>query len=324
MKLKRLIKELLIKLVYLFRLFIKSERIDFFISRLLSKKFSRNRLEITSTIGCAMMCDYCPQTLIKSTLDKNINNRILQKKNFINYFKNIPNSTIIHWSGYSEPLAHKDFPFFAEYLRDNNYEQHISTTMFGRPDTEIFMSKFNFFGSVTFHLPDDSKLMKLKVGQRYLKNLESALIYQASNLHFKNIYIVVFGKNFHPDVSNLIFKLLDKKIINKKSIDIRDHLHSRNNEITKMNGFRVTSRKLENSKFSNKLFYCSYGRLDQGVLVPNGDINICCHDYSLKGIVGNIKNNNISDIYVHENLFKNKFHYGQSNICNKCEYYKEI
>ena len=39
-----------------------------------------NRLEITSTIGCAMMCDYCPQTLIGSvakTQNLNSSSRIV-------------------------------------------------------------------------------------------------------------------------------------------------------------------------------------------------------------------------------------------------------
>ena len=50
--------------------------------------------------------------------------------------------------------------------------------MFGRRSTENFMTKFNNFGFVTFHLPDDKNLMKLKVSDRYISTLEEAIRFQ--------------------------------------------------------------------------------------------------------------------------------------------------
>ncbi len=324
---KNLSKKLLIKTIQLIRFFIKSKKLDIFFSKILSIKFKKNRLEITTTIGCALMCDYCPQTLIKSTIKKNENldERIMTYENFKLYFENVPDKTVVHWSGYSEPLGNKNFKEFINYLQTKNYEQHISTTMFGRKDNEEFMSHTKAFKSVTFHLPDDSNLMKLKVGEQYLRNLEQALRFQCGLLPSNDIYIVVFGKNFHPQVENIIQKLINEKIISKKSIDIRDHIHTRNGEVSNMDKFRTDEHNFkEIKKGENKLYYCSYGRLDQGVILPNGDINLCCQDYSLKGVIGNLKNESLIKLYKQEHIYKKGFASGQYNLCKKCEYYTSL
>ena len=108
----KFIKNTLVNFIKWIRVFIKLKKLDIFFSKLLSIKFKKNRLEITTTIGCAMMCDYCPQTLIKSTLNNNDTSKdqkIMNYENFKLYFENISNKTAIHWSGYSEPLGNKDF-----------------------------------------------------------------------------------------------------------------------------------------------------------------------------------------------------------------------
>ena len=84
-------KKILIYFIKFTRIFIKSRKLDNLFSKILSIKFKRDRLELTTTIGCAMMCDYCPQTLIKSTLNKNNveTNRIMKFENFKLYFEKI-------------------------------------------------------------------------------------------------------------------------------------------------------------------------------------------------------------------------------------------
>lgn len=52
--------------------------------------------------------------------------------------------------------------------------------------------------------------MKLKIKDEYLKNLEKAIIFQAS--YIKNeVYFLVFGDNFHPEIEKLLKNLIKKK-----------------------------------------------------------------------------------------------------------------
>ena len=54
-----------------------------------------------------MMCEYCPQTLIRNiSSSRNLKRKwTLKFKEFIKMFQNHE----ILWTGYSEPLAHEDF-----------------------------------------------------------------------------------------------------------------------------------------------------------------------------------------------------------------------
>ena len=316
---------------YLFKLlpFLKNilpkKILDSIILSISKKKMSR--LEITSTIGCAMMCDYCPQTLIKLETRKNNLKRKLEMSDFVKFMSKVPIDTQIHWSGYSEPLAHEDFPKFVKFLKDKNYKQLISTTMFGRRETEIFMSKFKGFRSVTFHLPDDKNLMKLKVTDRYMYNLENAIRFQAAQIK-DEVYFLVFGKNFHPKIELLLKKLVNENVINEKSIEVRKHLHSRASSIDTSNLSENVEEKNNNEpvdfKSKTKKFYCGHARLNQGVLIPNGDINLCCHDYSLSSNIGNLHTDSLNDIYKQKIIFNNGFSDGNHDTCKKCEYYKSF
>tara|TARA_B110000027_G_C15892180_1_gene200218 strand:- start:317 stop:496 length:180 start_codon:yes stop_codon:yes gene_type:complete len=59
-------------------------------------------------------------------------------------------------------------------------------------------------------------------------------------------------------------------------------------------------------------------------MLPNGDINLCCQDYSLKGIIGNLKTENLNKVYKQEKIYQKNFSTGEFNLCKKCEYYNHL
>ncbi len=279
-------------------------------------------LEITTTVGCAMMCDYCPQDTYKKNgkeYPRSISFDIFKKA-----IENVDNSHIIHWTGFSEPLHAKDFPLMAKYLSVNGYKQHISTTMYGREESKELMSTENIFNSIMYHLPDNKKLMKLKVTEKYLYFLEKSIIFQSKYVKKNKLNIMVIGDDFEPKVKELINGLLEKKIINHNQIDIRKHLVSRANQIKDFDGFRKNDNTHQITE-KDKLFYCGYGRLNKGVMLTNGSVAICCNDYSIEHNVGNLIDTNIQELYKHKRLFENdEFIRGHKSLCKRCEFYKSI
>jgi len=297
-------------------------------------KSRKNSLEITSSIGCTMMCDYCPQKLITSvsTLDKN--NSKLDFNKFKLFVENIPKNTKISWTGYTEPLLHENFDKFVLYLNDRNFTQKISTTMHGFTKSQEFMSKFNGFEEINFHLPDNENLMKLKITDKYLNHLKNAIVYQSS-INKKKVKIQVIGENFEKKVEKLINDLLDKNILLKENIDITKKISSRSNSLDRKKLSSLNFKKYElqrkdvsiNNFFSSKkkYYYCSVKRLNKSVLIPDGKLNICCMDYSLNGIVGDLNDQNLNDVYKFKNKkFRKDFIYGDFQSCKNCEYYKYI
>ncbi len=321
----KIIKKVLFFIFKIIRLF--TNRFDKKISLFLSKSNWSSEiyvkgLEITTTVGCAMMCEYCPQETYKKNGKEYP--RAITFDIFKNAMRNVDVSHIIHWTGFSEPLHAKDFPIMSKYLSQNGYKQHISTTMFGREESKVFMSTENVFDSIMYHLPDDKNLMKLKVNDKYLDYLQKSIIFQAKYLKKNKLNIMVIGNDFEPKVRKLLNKLIEEKIIDSQQIDIRKHLVTRANQIKNFDGFR-TNENYTKIMNQDRLFYCGYGRLNKGVMLTNGNVAICCNDYSIEHNVGNLIDNNISELYKHKRLFGNdEFIKGNKHLCQRCEFYKFI
>ena len=67
---------------------------EFFLNSLIvnASKGKGDKLEITLTIGCAMMCEYCPQTLIRNiSSSRNLKRKMdfEEFKEFIKMFQNL-------------------------------------------------------------------------------------------------------------------------------------------------------------------------------------------------------------------------------------------
>ena len=54
-----------------------------------ASKSKGDKLEITLTIGCAMMCEYCPQTLIRNVSSKRNIKRKMEFEDFKEFISNV-------------------------------------------------------------------------------------------------------------------------------------------------------------------------------------------------------------------------------------------
>jgi hypothetical protein len=313
---------MLIKIYQFLRFISFFRRFDKFFSKTLSTN-KKDILEISTSVGCAMLCEYCPQEIHK------INGKNIPKRLTIDVFKkvldNIESKTRIHWTGYSEPLGNKYFPEFVEMVKKKGNFQLISTTMHGHANCIDFMKKTTSFSQITYHLPDDKNLMKLKVDNEYLSNLRDSIVSQSKYIS-KNIDILVIGDDFQVDVKKVINELLDQKILSISQIDIRKHLHTRSSQVKNFEGFYNSEIQKVDPQKKNKLFYCDKKRLNHGVLVPDGRISLCCHDYSLSFFQGDLKNNSLTNIYKQKQIYEENTNFitGKFYPCSKCEYYKYI
>ena len=185
------------------------------------------------------------------------------------------------------------------------------------------------FKSIVFHLPDNQNLMHLKVKDKYIFKLENAIRYQAKHLIKKNLELQVIGDNFDNKVRECINKLLKEKVIDVSQIHIRKHLVSRAGQVNQIADIKMDkARKVDKKK--NDLYYCSYGRLKKGVMIPDGSLALCCCDYSLEHISGSLIKENLNEIYNHNLIFfnshneNNSFLRGSFNPCRRCEMYKRL
>jgi radical SAM protein with 4Fe4S-binding SPASM domain len=64
--------------------------------------------------------------------------------------------------------------------------------------------------------------------------------------------------------------------------------------------------------------------MHQLVLLPNGDVTICCADLNSKGVIGNITTNSLYDIYTKPQRLQMLYEFikGKKNeidLCKECE-----
>ena len=220
---------------------------------------------------------------------------------------------------------------------EKGYKQSIST-MVGHLDCIKYLAKSEAIDDIRLHLPDDNGMMEkgsLKVTNDYILRLRMVLDERLKQLNSGDgkaiVSTLTFGVNYHPEVAKV---LNEAKYITLKSRYLHNSVHSRAGslKVANLSGLVVGyvppgSRKILKSflkKFKFPFFICSHQKLLSPVLLGNGNINICCMDYSLRGVRGNLLMNKLS--VLNAKWFRDigqPFVRGQLSPCASCEYYQK-
>ena len=267
-------------------------------------------LEVSVKAGCGLMCTYCPQ-------DKYISNykskypdysKNLSLEIFETAMNNVSKDTHIWWSAFTEPLDSKYFPIFCKHLINNGYNQSISTTLSGtKKSVKWFLDNMNIFSKITFHLPDNEGLMNCKVDDDYIKNLRLALNgphgegWPNKSFMTKST-IFLIGNSLEKKVESVVNEFVREGKFDKSRILKAKILNTRNSTIStqEINLEHISFRSkpdLNNLVKKQEEFYCAYRRLNQGVLLPNGEVSLCCQDFSLEYILGDLKTEKLETLY---------------------------
>ena len=292
-------------------------------------KGGRASLEISVKVGCGLMCTYCPQDNYIKSFKSNYPDefKVLTKEVFLDCMKNVGTNVLIKWTGFTEPLYSKDFQFFCEYLHAHGYRQSISTTLKGTKNSvDWFVNHAYMFNLITLHLPDDEGLMKCKVDQSYISNFESLVSNPDTPLDRVSFFVI--GESFEKNIDNIISKYVKDRVVDKKTVIKAQVLCTRNSAVT------LDSSGLDNIKFRSKVkktkseeFYCAFRRFDQGVLLPNGEVSLCCQDYKLEYILGDLKKQNLDNLYQKiqdSKIERENFISGSFFPCTSCEHYRPL
>jgi hypothetical protein len=128
---------------------------------------------------------------------------------------------------------------------------------------------------------------------------------------------------WHPSVKARIKRLAE--VFCKKILEKAKYLNIRLGAVKPSNFGKKTS--IQTEKSGEILFGCKYKRLNKGVLLPNGSVSICCNDYGLKNILGNLNCDHLNCIYnkIEQNPNSNKqFSKGKFLGCIGYEHYRDI
>jgi sulfatase maturation enzyme AslB (radical SAM superfamily) len=260
-------------------------------------------LEITTMIGCKVACVYCPQDKISHRYFGT--DRMMKFEDFKIYIEKVPRRVVVHFTGFAEPFLNPQCTEMIEYAARRGHLIYISTTLAGMTREDIRrLSKLAYY-QFQIHLPSAEKLMNLKIDDEYfslLSDLVSAGI--ITDLHFH-------GNEVHP----LVGAWLRQHAVNFEEFWIQDRAGNLNTEKVKK---KVSKAVITTAKPNGKL-RCD--RVNINVLLPNGDVVLCCMDWSAEYVLGNLKRDQFDDLYRSETfrrVLRGLREPGSDILCRTC------
>lgn len=254
---------------------------------------------ITTKKGCTVACEYCPQNVFVKNYEKRKNAAVLLTlEQFKKYLHHIPKEVQINFAGFAEPFLNPECSSMIRYAHEQGYMIEIYTTLVGVTKEIIDL----IFDSARFvlHLPDEENKTHIEIDDSYIDCLKK--LFEKNKINKRISYISApMGVN-----SKLIPYIPD-------DVEVRRELCNRAGNLSGISGWS-TSGSVSCER--------TYNRLDKNVMLPNGEIVLCCNDWGLKNILGNLGEQTWVDILDGDiaNSIRSDMLLGKGTlICHSCD-----
>lgn len=275
------------------------------------KSASHPSLEITTSIpkqGCIVDCVFCPQRVLKKAWDsgrfENTHNRFLSLEDFKKAIDSVPVEITIIFAGFSEPWLNREATKMLVYAHEKGHPVAVFTTAVGMSlqDVEI-LKDIPFSGgpnrNFTLHLPDADRKAKHPINKNYIKVVE-----RIKEAGIQNLDPMAMGR-LHSDF---------REIYPENTVHIPPIWHRAGNLLTEsdLRPEILGDFSQVNTTQHDKIKTCGcVEKLYHNVLLPNGDVSLCCMDYNLDEILGNLFTQKYEEIIPNPNT--------TFDLCMNCE-----
>ena len=253
-------------------------------------------MEFTTSIdtqnGCVVDCVFCPQrTLQKSYKGE----RFMTLNNFKKAVDKLPQEVRVTFAGFTEPWLNKNCTDMVLYAHEKGHPISIFTTGIGMSIDDIERIKHIPFagnpnGCFTLHLPDQERKAKHPITKRYIELIEHLGKIQ-HEIH--NFTTMCMGA-VHEDVKHVF-----------SDAPVYDMWSRAGNLVGEMIMKPELLERKEEWKMANhgeKQMTCGcLEKMYHNVMLPNGDVSLCCMDYGLKHILGNLYEQDYEEIVPQNN-----------------------
>ncbi len=254
-------------------------------------------MQITTQIGCKNACGYCPQDKAVAAYPGNAN-RHMNFDIFKKCIDKIPAGINIHFSGMSEPWQNPECTRMLLYAHEESYKIRVFTTLAGMRVEDIDQFESIPFRGFRVHLPTVESRMNIRITENYLN-----LIKRIASSRIINLIFNAHGEDVLPPIKSIIEK--EKKRIVSLPLSTRA-----GNIPLKKVAFPVRKRKVMG---------CIRG-LQQNVLLPNGDVLLCCMDWGMRHVLGNLLTCDYADLFTGEEFLKVKRGMRRDSADTLCKY----
>ena len=245
------------------------------------------RLEITTHIGCPIDCVDCPQKLLRSTYK---GKKDLDFEDYKKALDKIPTRTRIDFSGMCEPFANKRCADMILYAAEKGHPLALYTTLQGATWEDYERLKDVQYEVVTIHLPDGEGRSHFNITDEYC-DLLNAWPCDNYSCHGKIDYTVIP----YLKMRNLITFMHDRA----GNVECRPHI---------------------DINPDGPMYCITSGReMNHNVLLPDGTVVMCCMDYGMTGVFGNLFTQTYAEVLYSEQArsMRRTLDEGES-ICRHC------
>ena len=268
-------------------------------------------MEITTTIpkkGCVVDCVFCPQRTLQKVWDSKHftthKERTMSMEQFKTAIDKLPTEVRITFSGFIEPYMNKHCSDMMVYAHEQGHRVSVFTTAVGMKLEDVEKIKHIPFcggpnGGFTLHLPDQERRAKHPVTDKYIKVVEAL-----KNANISNFMVMAMGTthnkvtHLYPDYEVNKYKMWHRAGNLVGEAQLKPELTEVMNEVKTV--------------FRNDKRTCGcIEDLYHNILLPNGDVSLCCMDYNLEEILGNLYTQEYDDIMPKKNT--------TYDMCSRCE-----
>ena len=222
------------------------------------------RLEITTHVGCPVNCIDCPQKLL---LSKYKGRKTMSLEDYKTAIDKVPEGTRIDFSGMCEPFTN---PYCADmilYAAEKGFPLALYTTLQGATREDYERLKHVRYQVVTIHLPDREGRSHFNITDEYLELL--------SNWECGNY-------SCHGTIDERVLPYI-------KNRNLITYMHDR--------AGNVKGRPHRDIHIEQNIWCITSGKsMNHNVLLPDGTVLMCCMDYAMTGIFGNLFEQSYDDV----------------------------
>ena len=265
-------------------------------------------LEFTTTIspkGCVVNCAFCPQrTLEKIYHAMKGQPKVLTLDNFKIISDKVPKEVRLTFSGFTEPWLNKNCTDMVEYAHFRGHQVSAFSTGIGMKLEDVErLAKIPWTtgpnGGFCLHLPDAERIAEHPISDR-LRNVYKR--FKELENEIQGFYVMSMGT-----VHEIASDLWD----NPPVPNFWDRAGNLIGEASMKPALEKIMGQVKSTPKKGPSTCACIEHLYHNVVLPNGDVSICCMDYSLEKILGNI----LEDTY--DNIMPKPL--ATFSICSRCE-----
>ena len=224
-------------------------------------------VEVTLKMGCSIDCRYCPQKLLLGRYFQNDKQRkkVMDMETFQTVLTRVKQGGTIVFSGMSEPFSNEDCLEMLVYASDKGYRIMLLTTLVGCNRYAIDKMAGIDFDGITLHLPDQEENSHITVSDEYISLVKYA---------HEKLKITSYSCHgtLHPKMKNAVDETIyiSSVIMNRAGNLSEGIKKAPKGEIVCMVG--------NNGRYGNWT----------PEILPDGTVLLCCMDYGMRHILGNV------------------------------------